>query len=171
MQIREAIQLIEQSKNFLGPKPSIWADLGCGTGTFTLALAGLLPKNSTIYAIDQSPQTISSTESVRIHFQRGNFEQDALDLPLLDGILMANALHYIQNKKAFLQRLNKCFRSNKQFILVEYDTMHSNRWVPYPIDFENAKSLFIEMGFNQVIKLGERPSIYGRGNMYALSAI
>lgn len=35
--------------------PVRWADLGCGSGTFTLALAGLLPSGSTIDAIDLRP--------------------------------------------------------------------------------------------------------------------
>ena len=38
--------------------PALWADLGAGTGTFTLALAELLGAGSTIYAVDADANAI-----------------------------------------------------------------------------------------------------------------
>ncbi|MBE7179566.1 MAG: class I SAM-dependent methyltransferase, partial [Mucilaginibacter polytrichastri] len=32
--------------------PQVWADLGCGDGLFSRALAGFLAQGSTIYAVD-----------------------------------------------------------------------------------------------------------------------
>lgn len=167
MNIQEAVDLIAPSKVLPGAKPSVWADLGCGSGTFTQALARLLPPHSEIYAIDQSPQAIPSTDSVTIHFRQADFEEQ-LQLPAIDGILMANALHYVRHKAPFLQNLKMHFRGVGQFIIVEYDHRNANPWVPYPLDLEQAKELFSSLGYENIIKLGERQSIYGRGNMYAI---
>ena len=52
MYIAEATELIRIDK-ISGARAQTWCDLGCGTGTFTLALATLLPPGSVIYAIDE----------------------------------------------------------------------------------------------------------------------
>ena len=52
MQLSEAIELI-QKINIPGNKPQVWADLGCGDGLFTRALATLLPEGSIIHAVDK----------------------------------------------------------------------------------------------------------------------
>jgi ubiquinone/menaquinone biosynthesis C-methylase UbiE len=54
---RDAIALIDHPILRAAP-PTHWADLGCGSGTFTLALATLLPPGSTIEAIDLRPGVI-----------------------------------------------------------------------------------------------------------------
>lgn len=172
MQIPQAKQLIQKA-----PIPSIqamiWADLGCGSGIFTQALAGLLPPKSTIYAIDQSQQNIPqpAENGVKIEFVQANFEKDDWYVNLarkkLEGVMMANALHYVKDKEGFLRRLLQHCSEDVLFIVVEYDHMNANPWVPYPIDFEHLKILFEQLGFKQMKKLGERDSIYGGNRMYA----
>jgi predicted RNA methylase len=49
MEIQEAVDLLRDA---VGDSTGIWADLGAGIGTFTLALAELLGDGSTIYAVD-----------------------------------------------------------------------------------------------------------------------
>ena len=53
MELGEAISLI-QTDEIIQDKQTTWADLGCGSGLFTRALAGLLYTGSTIYAIDKN---------------------------------------------------------------------------------------------------------------------
>ncbi len=168
MQISEARQLI-QNAPIPSIQPMIWADLGCGSGIFTQALATLLPPQSTIYAVDRSKQDIlQPIGTVKIEFVQANFEQDNWYLAdKLEGVMMANALHYVADKKAFLKRLLRHCSEEVLFIVVEYDHLNANRWVPYPIDFQNLKKLFQEAGFGVAEKLGERKSIYGGKNMYA----
>ena len=168
MKITDAIQLIKNAP-IDASLPNYWADLGCGSGTFTQALANLLPQESVIFAIDQSPQNFEAFygNNVAIHFYQTNFENLAISLPKLDGILMANALHYIQDKVPFIQRMKNYLKPDGAFIIIEYDTLSSNPWVPYPIDFRHLSSLFEQEGYEHIIKLGERPSIYGGRNMYA----
>ena len=173
MQISQAKQLIQNAP--IPPmQPMIWADLGCGSGIFTQALAALLPPKSTIYAVDQSQQDIPQPvdKAVKIEFVQANFEKDDWYLggEKLEGVMMANALHYVADKVDFLKRLFRYCSKSVLFIVVEYDHMNANPWVPYPIDFEHLKKLFQQVGFSGVEKLGERESIYGGGKMYACSA-
>lgn len=139
-----------------------WADLGCGAGTFTKALASLLPGGSSIIAIDQQPQHFKEKN---IHFHQANMITDALPLSRLDGILLANAFHYVPDKVALIRKLEISFTDSPRFVFVEYDTLHANRWVPYPIDFVSLQKLFAPLGY-QAAKLATYPSSFG-GMMYA----
>ncbi|OJW58657.1 MAG: hypothetical protein BGO55_23395 [Sphingobacteriales bacterium 50-39] len=154
-------------------QPQYWADLGCGSGLFTAALARLLPAGSTVYGIDTHPtvrqQTIHSAGSTdkptSIIPIKADFVKTPLDLPPLDGILMANSLHYVKNKPALIQKLRSHMHPNSPFLIIEYDTDRPVPiWVPYPISYDSLTYLFKD---HKTQKLGERPSAYGRSNMYA----
>ena len=55
---------------------------------------------------------------------------------------MANAFHYVKDKPAFIEKIKKHLKPSGQMIIVEYDTVRQNRWVPYPISFENLIQTF-----------------------------
>lgn len=168
MEIAQATDLIR--KGIKGNESETWADLGCGAGTFTYALADLLTKESCIYAVDAYMQNLdASRNGIKIFFTKADFEKDDLQLPKLNGIMMANALHFIKEKPALLSRLEKYFRDKKRLLIVEYDTLSANRWVPFPIDFNSLKQLLSNAGYNTIEKLGEYTSLYG-GKMYAALA-
>lgn len=168
MQVAEAIELIKDiplERN----TPALWADLGCGTGIFTHAMAELLPRQSTIFAIDKSRQSIKqpANSGVTIAFIQANFEKEQLPVPALDGIMMANALHYVSDQASFIQQLHQYFAQEARFIIIEYDIRRATPWVPYPLDFQKLQRLFSDAGFDTITKLGERKSRYGQGNIYA----
>jgi ubiquinone/menaquinone biosynthesis C-methylase UbiE len=167
MQIQEAVQLIRAAQ--LKNTPCVWADLGCGSGIFSLALSHLLVPQSKIYAVDQTPQQLQAgaAKGIDLLFHQANFEKDGLPFANLDGIIIANALHYVKDKLSFLHKAKGYLSPNGSFIIVEYDTLQANQWVPYPINFLHLKSLFSAVGYGDVSKLGERPSVYRSGNMYA----
>lgn len=145
-----------------------WADLGCGGGAFTELLAGILPRKSEVFAVDKSSQRLNTKmgNEVSVYFQQADFEKEELDLPNLDGILMANSLHYIQDKEKLIRKLETYFLDRKQFLIVEYETQTSNPWVPFPVNFKKLKDLFHKFDYKSVEKLNTRKSVYG-GEMYA----
>jgi trans-aconitate methyltransferase len=169
MELSQAIDLIRHPR--MAPTtPARWADLGCGSGLFTYALANLLPDGSHLYAIDQSPVALTplpKPAQTKIEFRQVDFVTQALALSDLNGILMANSLHYVPDKPALLQKLLPCLRPAGCFVIVEYDTDVANPWVPYPIRYAALQELFASVGFSSVTQLGQRPSRYGRANMYA----
>lgn len=171
MQISEAAAMLRCPYLEDHTQPVRWADLGCGNGVFTHALATLLPAQSTIYAIDKArgfDQTALEQWPVQVHFQQRDFVTDALDLPPLDGLLMANALHYVSDQPAFLQKILRYTRPGAAILIVEYDTHISvEPWVPYPVPFTLLRTLFGELGFDSVEQLAEKPSLYRRDKLYS----
>jgi ubiquinone/menaquinone biosynthesis C-methylase UbiE len=170
MEVTEAVALIESGFQDRTRKES-WADLGCGSGTFTKALAALLQEGSKIYAVDKESQhfSIQKAPTAAIEFLKLDFMSDTLPFADLDGILMANALHYVKDKPAFIEKLKKHIKGDGQMVIVEYDTEQRNPWVPYPVSYENLMKIFSSCGFNRIEKLGERKSIYRAAKIYACS--
>jgi len=154
----KAISLIQ--KAITGDQPQRWVDLGSGSGTFTLALQSLLPIGSHLTAVDKQSQKLS------VDFLKANFEKDDLPLFDLDGILMANSLHYVRDKTKLIKKLEAYFSGTPTFLIVEYDTMRFNPWVPFPINYINLQSLFTTLGYTSITKLTEAPSQFG-GQLYS----
>ena len=169
MKAHEAKALIQFSPST--STPQVWADLGSGSGTFTLALAEHLPEGSQIIAIDKRRRELAniptSHAGVHISTQEGDFLTSILPKKL-DGVLMANALHYVKEKETFLSGLIKHIGESAQLLIVEYDTTSSNPWVSYPIPKEELIRLAESLKVATIAPLGSRQSIYGNREMYAL---
>lgn len=162
MELHTAISLIDTPA--IRTAPAAWADLGCGKGLFTRALAALLPGGSSIIAADREPVKFSQPN---IRFLQMDFEKDKWKFPPLNGILMANSLHFVKNKPAFLAKAAAHLEKDHRFLIVEYNTDIPNPWVPFPISFPNLQKLFADAGYKKTTLLREHPSIYHRSKMYA----
>ncbi|MBS1563417.1 MAG: class I SAM-dependent methyltransferase [Bacteroidetes bacterium] len=167
MELKDAIALISNAVPLLpqhGEK-QYWADLGCGTGLFTMALASLLPEDSLVYGVDTQP---ALPDTPRLRSIKADFVNDRLPLSGLNGIFMANSLHYVRDKPALIKKLQAYMRPGAPFIIVEYDTdTPVTRWVPYPLSYTSLVALFNSAGYKSIRKLGQRPSSYGRAELYA----
>jgi SAM-dependent methyltransferase len=145
----------------------VWADFGSGTGAFTLALAELLGPTGEIYSVDKDRGALRAQERaiqtqfprITVHYLATDFTQP-LNLPLLDGIVMANALHFqpyaIQG--AVLQRVKSYLRPDGRLILVEYNVDQGNFWVPHPLSYQSWEKVARENGFTCTQLLATRPS-------------
>nr|WP_295870667.1 class I SAM-dependent methyltransferase [uncultured Chitinophaga sp.] len=168
MELQEAIQLIKADY-----PAGTWADLGCGSGLFTYALANLLPAGSTVYAVDAAPVQLTAQPhpaQQKILPLQLDFVQNVLPVDGLQGILMANSLHYVKDKPALLRQLSRQLAPGARWVFVEYDTDAANTWVPYPIRRNALQALLAAEGFSRMTFLGERPSVYRSGRMYAMTA-
>jgi len=168
MELTEAAALLRHPVFDTG-KSQHWADLGCGSGTFTLALASLLPAGSRIEAMDVDATALKSIPAqynqTNIHTKKGNFTE-RLPYRQLDGILMANSLHYVARQEEFIHQAAGYLRPGGHFLIVEYDITRANQWVPYPLRFSHLPLVFASAGFTSVTKIAQRPSRY-QGTMYA----
>ena len=169
MEIREAIDLIR----FTPAKEQVqtWADLGCGAGVFTRALASLLPEGSRIHAIDTDEKAIAkipdSCHEVDIEKTVLDFTSNNVVLSQVDGIMMANSLHYVKEKEPFLKRMMDALKTGGYFLLVEYDIARFNRWIPYPLPVAAAEQLFLRCKAKSFNLLNRRKSAFGDRWMYA----
>ncbi len=89
----------------------------------------------------------------------------------LDGILMANALHFVADTAAVLERILKSLREGGTFLLVEYDIDRGSPWIPYPVSRERFGVLAETVGLVDVREVGRTPSRYGSRDLYAVAAV
>lgn len=156
----------------------LWADLGAGTGNFSWALAELIGPAGTIYAIDRDAKAIRSIQQrlaqagpgATIIAQQADFTR-ALDLPVLDGVLMANALHFVRDQPAALALVASYLWPGGRLLLVEYDLRAPLPWVPYPVSLLHLGRLAAEAGFEAPAEIGRRVSPSSGGAMFAALAI
>lgn len=157
---------------------AVWAELGAGDGAFTLALAELLGPGSTIHTLDRDRRALErgAAEAARrypgvaVRPRVADFT-GPLDLPSLDGLLMANSLHYVpdREKAPLLRRLRDTLKPGGVFLLVEYNVDRGNHWVPYPLSFATWAALATRAGFDRVELLGRVPSRF-LGEIYSAAA-
>jgi ubiquinone/menaquinone biosynthesis C-methylase UbiE len=145
-----------------------FADLGAGSGAFTLALRELLGLSSDIYAIDRDRNRLSKLEQAyrsrfgsveNLHLIPADFTK-SMDLPLLDGLLMANSLHFSRKKEKVLQHVSTFLKPGGVFLLVEYNVDRGNPWVPHPLSFESFYELVPHAGFSKPRLLAKHPSSF-----------
>lgn len=169
MRTEDAIQFIRHKKLSV-PGPSRWADLGCGSGTFTTALAHFLQPGSVIHAVDKKLTAglhIPVPDGVQVKTLELDFVKDELPFSQLDGIVMANALHYVREQSAFIEKIEKHLQPDGRLLIVEYNTDKPvPTWVPYPLSYHSLEKLFKMHGYKQIEMIQERPSVYGNANLY-----
>ncbi|MFN8411468.1 MAG: class I SAM-dependent methyltransferase [Anaerolineales bacterium] len=147
-----------------------WADFGAGSGAFTLALRELIGSTATIYAVDKDRSSLGELE--RAHLDRFKLNSNLLllpndfsrplDIPLLDGIVMANSLHFFKDKVKVLKHVRSYLKPNGMLLLVEYNVDSGNPWVPYPFSFDTLRGLTIQGGFDEPQLLAKTPSRFLR---------
>lgn len=144
----------------------VWADFGAGSGAFTLALRELIGPEATIYAVDRVKAALKELESAyRARFDGtenlfllANDFSRAIDLPALDGAVMANSLHYFRKREKILRHVASFLRPHGTLLIVEYNVDSGNLWVPYPFTFETFRTLSTKAGFGEPQLLGRHPS-------------
>jgi ubiquinone/menaquinone biosynthesis C-methylase UbiE len=159
----EALELLRPADIGVG---ETWADLGAGTGRFTRALAELLGATSTVHAVDKDRRALNQLQSSRLesasiitHHQ--DFTKP-LNLENLDGILTANALHFVRGQASLLRQLVDYLKPTGKFIVIEYDIGRANPWVPFPLSFENLRKLTARVGLQEPVKVTTKNSRYHR---------
>lgn len=143
-----------------------WADLGAGGGAFTLALRELIGLDAVIYAVDKDRSSLRELENAhRARFDTSlnliPLNQDfsrLTDIPPLDGVVMANSLHFFKDKEKILRHVNGLLKPNGALLLVEYNVDSGNMWVPHPLTFETFHSLALRAGFTKPRLLAKVPS-------------
>jgi len=150
-----------------------WADFGAGGGAFTLALAELLNGSGTIYAVDRDGNALRQQAepmrarypAITAHYWTADFTQP-LVLPPLDGVVMANALHFVTDQAAMVRQIKRYLRDSGRLALVEYNTDRGNHWVPYPLAYPTWAALATRCGFAHTRQISTRPSRF-LGEIYA----
>lgn len=155
-----------------------WADIGAGTGAFTLALAELLGPSGRIVAVDRDEGALARNatavaarfQGVAIQTRVADFDRP-LDLPALDGLVAANSLHFVTRERqvAVITALATHLRPGGRFVIVEYDADRGNPWVPHPFSHGSWEQLAVAAGLVEPRLLGRVPSRF-LGPIYSAMA-
>jgi ubiquinone/menaquinone biosynthesis C-methylase UbiE len=173
----EPHELVALIKNGVPSPNGIWAELGAGGGNFTHALRSLLAPTSTIYAIDRDPRAIReqqerlarNPDGATIILRQGDFTVP-LDLPPLNGVLMANTLHFVRDQEPTLRQIRSYLKPGGTLLLVEYDFRVPRPWVPHPIAAQRFAALVTSAGFVDPTPIATRHSPTSGASMYSATA-
>lgn len=154
-----------------------WADFGAGTGAFTLALREIAGPEVEMLAVDRDAGDLRTLQramqrqfpGTHLRPQLADFTRP-LDLPPLDGILAANAMHYVRDQAALLRGWRQYLAPGGRLVVVEYDTDRGNHWVPYALSFPTFTTLAQEAGFAAPQRIGTHPSRF-LGRFFAAVAL
>jgi trans-aconitate methyltransferase len=168
MQLETAISLLKPA---IGDRSGqVWLDLGAGSGLFTQAIGSLLSAGKIIAfdkdlrAMQAIPDTVGNVQIEKRAADFTTFNFQGLNA---DGILMANALHFVKDKVPFLKKLKSGLGERGVLVVVEYEMTKGNAWVPWPVGFEGLKTLIIESGFGGLKKIGTAESRFQKNGMYS----
>jgi ubiquinone/menaquinone biosynthesis C-methylase UbiE len=149
-----------------------WLELGAGRGAFTLALADLLGPAADCTAVDRDGGDLRHLANVmaerfpaaRLQTVMADFAAPrAFDGPSFagvpfDGLLVANALHFVPDPAAVLHAVWPRLRAGATVIVVEYDADSGNPWVPYPFSFRSWEAIAEAAGLEDTRLIGRVPS-------------
>ena len=159
------------------PAPSgVWADFGAGRGAFTLALADLIGPGGDIHAVDQDQSALQANArnmrarfpDLRVQYEVGDYTR-SLSLPPLDGIVMANTLHFQRDQPTVARHCRRYLRPGGQLLLVEYNLKRAHVAVPHPVAYPDWRRLADDAGFAHTVLLAARPSRFLREIYAAVS--
>ena len=148
------------------PPGGTWADFGAGSGAFTLALRELVGPTAGIYAVDKDRGSLRQLEqqyrsrfgdTASLHILHADFSRP-LDLPELDGALLANSLHFFRDKDTILRQVRSYLKPSGRLLIVEYNVDSGNLWVPHPFSFDTWSALAPRAGFTEPRLLATHPS-------------
>ena len=177
MNTDDAVNLIRDA---VAGSRGVWADLGSGDGLFTRALFTLIGPKGRIYAVDSDPRALvglrrwarseaPTVVAVLADFSRP-FDLPGLNGTPLDGILLANSLHFVSDPAPVLAGLVARLRPGGRVVLVEYDRRQGSPWVPHPIPAGHLTELAAQAGLLPPEITATRPSVFG-GRLYAAAAV
>lgn len=107
----------------------VWADLGCGSGYFTIPLARLVAK---VYAVDISDGMLAILKE---RMEKGRVDNIELvqnaesSIPLLnqclDGALIGFAAHELDEPEKFFLEMARLLKQNGRLYIIEYAKVRS----------------------------------------------
>ena len=158
--------------NFSDPKTNVLqvglrdgmkvADLGAGSGHYTLAAAAAVGHNGKVFAIDVQEDVLKHLiDSARMRGLRhvemvwGNVEKRGgtkLAAESIDIALCCNLLFQIENREAFMEELGRILKHGGKVLIIDWAGAYGGIG-PHPsqvVSEQTAEDLFISNGYHKV---------------------
>jgi ubiquinone/menaquinone biosynthesis C-methylase UbiE len=125
---REDEEAPEKALKIIGIAPgSVVADVGAGSGYFTLKMASLVGPKGTVYATDIQPgmldiirDKLKGTPVNNVRLVLGAPNDPKLPDATLDLVLMVDVYHEIHEPQAVLRHLRNALKPGGRLVLLEY---------------------------------------------------
>jgi SAM-dependent methyltransferase len=108
------------------PDDAVVGDLGCGPGVFSLAFAKVCP-NGVVYACDIEPAQLDQVrEKIRAQGVRNvvpvlaSADDPHFPPERLDVVFIADTYHHLEDRVAYMQRLQSVLKPGGRLVLLEY---------------------------------------------------
>lgn len=147
-----------------------WADFGAGTGNFTRALREIIGERAAIYAVDRDRGALSRQPD-GVQRVVADFTRPIHDMPALDGLLIANALHFVRDHHSVVRQLSGYLKPGGVFLVVEYDVQHPRGYIPYPLPYTRFERIAADCDLNGIMQVAVRKSPSTGVVMYAARAV
>lgn len=140
------------------------ADIGCGTGFFTLPLAKLVGKQGKVYALDTSPTMIKElrkrTKNLKqvkpIHSQENRFSPEDGSL---DFALLVNMIHELENWRLFLKEVRRILKPEGKICVIDWKKKKMVMGPPLKIRLTKKRigEMLRQSGYGQIRSLSPLP--------------
>jgi ubiquinone/menaquinone biosynthesis C-methylase UbiE len=125
---REDEEAPEKALKIIGIAPgSAVADVGAGSGYFTLKMASLVGPTGTVYASDIQPgmleiirDKLKGTSIKNVTLVLGSSDDPKLPTAALDLVLMVDVYHEVHEPQAMLRHLRNALKPGGRLVLLEY---------------------------------------------------
>ncbi len=114
-------------------KTNVVADVGAGSGVFTRRLAEALAPGGKVYAVDIDPELLEYNRSkieeaklTNVEFVLSDYDDPKLPTETIDLVFLCDALHHIEHRQVYLNKLRSCLRSDGKVAIIDYRT----NWPP-----------------------------------------
>ncbi|MCB0105423.1 MAG: class I SAM-dependent methyltransferase [Caldilineaceae bacterium] len=156
-----------------------WADVGCGDGVFTRLLLEWLAPGSTVVAIDRDGEALRRLQEQLPPGQQGQVQTVQADftetraiahLAPFDGLLFANALHFVRDPLPVLRRWVPLLKEGGTVIIIEYNAARGNWAVPHPFRDATCLQLMHDAGLDEAQIVNREPSSF-MGEIYTATSV
>ncbi|OGZ59591.1 MAG: hypothetical protein A3B96_02070 [Candidatus Spechtbacteria bacterium RIFCSPHIGHO2_02_FULL_43_15b] len=106
------------------------ADLGCGSGYFTIPVARKVGKDGLVYAVDVLDSALDSVRSnsklyslLNIETRKGNLEKEngsGIEDKCVDLVILANILYQVKDKAGLIKEAKRVVKDGGKIVVIEW---------------------------------------------------
>jgi ubiquinone/menaquinone biosynthesis C-methylase UbiE len=156
------------------------ADLGAGSGFYSIAAAKMVGRSGTVYAIEVQEEVLRRLANHAHHERAVNIHSIHADMEQLggtkiadrtvDSALVCNVLFQVEDKPGFLAEVKRILKPGGRVLVVDWaDSFGGTGPQPqYVVKPEKARELFAAGGFTEVPALSASISGSAGDHHYAL---
>lgn len=140
------------------------ADIGCGTGFFTLPLASDVGKKGKVYALDTSLTMIKELRKRSrhlkqvepIHSQENHFP---IEDGSLDFALLVNMIHEVESWRRFLKEVHRVLKPGGKICVIDWKKKKMEMGPPLKIRFtkKGIREMLRQSGYGRINTLSPLP--------------